>query len=997
MRFLLIIVLSMQLMSQEISWTNNIPLVTTFSSPRTTDLNNDGIEDIILGGGIDGQITPFGVIAVDGLNGNTIWTMETRNEMFNSPQFFDYNEDGIDDILIGGRDAELRLISGANGDLIWEFWDNETNPNDEGWYNFYTSQIIEDQTGDGFPDILAANGGDHSILDTENPNRPPGHIMIIDGFNGSAFKTAVVPDSNETYLSPVICDLNGDGNCSIIFGTGGEGIQGNLWISNLTELLDENLSNAIPLIPNSELGHIAPPVIGDLDLDGVKDIITQGFDGKVSAINGSDFNLIWQYAIDNTESSASPILGVFSNDGNLDVFATIFSGILSSYNDYYQVLIDGQTGTQLWIDSIGDINYATPIAFDSNGDGQDEPLISVMNNNGISWEDELILIDFSNNSQTTLIGPIASGNIASTPQIKDTDNDNLLDIIFATQANSLDPFDVNGTSIDDGINIMKITTNFTTPITGVAWGSYMGTNFDGQYGESEGCAHTECVEGDLGLFAFPSASCPGENNAMINLYPSGGTPPYTYIWSNGDTTEDIEDIGPGIYSATVIDSNGICETITAEVNEYIIVSSYTPPSCPGENDGVVNVNSSECGCNTSFCQFIWELNGDTIAQGDGSSAAETYKQLTNIGAGIYTATIIHPNGCEVQEEIIVPEPELVNDIQITHDCLANGGGSIELISDNVSIDYNWNTQETTPMIQNLNAGIYSVIISTTLCTDTVTFEIEDYFPYDCEGECINDDDGDGVCDELEVFGCNDEEADNYNPDATEDDGSCEYWGCIDEEADNYCPDCNVDDDSCIYVGCTDEEADNYCPDCNVDDDSCIYVGCTDPNANNYCEECIYDDGSCEYWGCMDEEACNYEPIANVDDGSCIFIMFFCLDVNADGCGNSCAGDYFQLDFNDDDAYDGCMIVCDESELPTLDLPGWPNATWANNDDCYGESIVNNDSIMEHHWCTSINENISTAKRIIMSVDMLGRRTTNNTGFQLKIYDDGSVEKKYFIK
>ena len=48
------------------------------------------------------------------------------------------------------------MISGANGDLIWEFWDNETNPNDEGWYNFYTSQIIEDQTGDGFPDILAA-------------------------------------------------------------------------------------------------------------------------------------------------------------------------------------------------------------------------------------------------------------------------------------------------------------------------------------------------------------------------------------------------------------------------------------------------------------------------------------------------------------------------------------------------------------------------------------------------------------------------------------------------------------------------------------------------------------------------------------------------------------------------------------------------------------------------------------------------------------------------
>ena len=53
--------------------------------------------------------------------------------------------------------------------------------------------------------------------------------------------------------------------------------------------------------------------------------------------------------------------------------------------------------------------------------------------------------------------------------------------------------------------------------------------------------------------------------------------------------------------------------------------------------------------------------------------------------------------------------------------------------------------------------------------------------YDCLGNCINDADGDGICDEAEVDGCTDETANNYNPAATDDDGSCDYacgpeWG-----------------------------------------------------------------------------------------------------------------------------------------------------------------------------------------------------------------------------
>ena len=99
--------------------------------------------------------------------------------------------------------------------------------------------------------------------------------------------------------------------------------------------------------------------------------------------------------------------------------------------------------------------------------------------------------------------------------------------------------------------------------------------------------------------------------------------------------------------------------------------------------------------------------------------------------------------------------------------------------------------------------------------------------YDCLGNCLDDADLDGVCDEFEIEGCTDIQASNFNDLATNDDGSCQYLqieGCTDSIALNYNEEATSNDGSCVYeiLGCTDENACNFNPEANTDNGDCIY-------------------------------------------------------------------------------------------------------------------------------------------------------------------------------
>ena len=160
---------------------------------------------------------------------------------------------------------------------------------------------------------------------------------------------------------------------------------------------------------------------------------------------------------------------------------------------------------------------------------------------------------------------------------------------------------------------------------------------------------------------------------------------------------------------------------------------------------------------------------------------------------------------------------------------------------------------------------------------------------DCDGDCLNDTDGDGVCDELETVGCTDMVACNYDGTATDtDDTLCEYaemnYDCDgvclnDMDEDGVCDEFEVD-------GCTDMDACNYDALATDDDDTCVYAQeFYDCDGN-----CLMDtdgDGTCdelEVDGCTDMMATNYSADATEDDASCCYLVLSLTSTDADCFG-----------------------------------------------------------------------------------------------------------------
>lgn len=210
-------------------------------------------------------------------------------------------------------------------------------------------------------------------------------------------------------------------------------------------------------------------------------------------------------------------------------------------------------------------------------------------------------------------------------------------------------------------------------------------------------------------------SCFGEYNGSITSQVSGGISPYTYSWTDGSTSQNLENIGGGSYCLVAIDANGCAITnctYIEEPTELALSMNAMPVSCYGENDG--NIVTQVSGGVFPY-QYSWSNQA--------SSAV-----LTNIPGGVYSLTVSDANNCVVSSEQTVFEPAalVINDSLTNVSCNGESNGSASvLVSGGISpYTYLWDNSETNSVLNNLSAGYYTLTVSdNNSCQNTISISI----------------------------------------------------------------------------------------------------------------------------------------------------------------------------------------------------------------------------------------------------------------------------------
>ncbi len=212
-----------------------------------------------------------------------------------------------------------------------------------------------------------------------------------------------------------------------------------------------------------------------------------------------------------------------------------------------------------------------------------------------------------------------------------------------------------------------------------------------------------------------NATCNGACNGAISSITTGGTPPYTYFWSNIATTPNITNLCAGTYTITVTDALGASGTFSATVAQpavlTAIISASTNVSCNGGINGTATVTAS----------------GGTPAYLYNWSNGQAQPTCFGIVAGTYTVTVTDTQGCTATTSVTITQPATISIIFSHVDATcgnSNGSATATVSGGTFPYTYLWSNGGTASMITNVTAGAYTVTIhDANLCSNTATTSV----------------------------------------------------------------------------------------------------------------------------------------------------------------------------------------------------------------------------------------------------------------------------------
>lgn len=261
----------------------------------------------------------------------------------------------------------------------------------------------------------------------------------------------------------------------------------------------------------------------------------------------------------------------------------------------------------------------------------------------------------------------------------------------------------------------------TASITGLSAGTYSVTVSD-----SENCTATATATVAQPAILLANATSTGEtalgaNDGTATAAPTGGTPAYSYLWSNNQTTASITGLAPGNYTVTITDANNCTAVQTVTVNSFNCTLSAsissTNVTCNGANDGSATVNLTG---QADPVDYVWS-NGSAT------------QSVSGLAPGIYTVSVTDDNNCQASLNVNITQPAVLTaNATATSETAtgANDGTATAQPAGGTSpYKYLWSNNATTATISGLAPGSYSVTVTDdNNCTASQTVFVN---PFNC--------------------------------------------------------------------------------------------------------------------------------------------------------------------------------------------------------------------------------------------------------------------------
>lgn len=245
------------------------------------------------------------------------------------------------------------------------------------------------------------------------------------------------------------------------------------------------------------------------------------------------------------------------------------------------------------------------------------------------------------------------------------------------------------------------------------------TDDDGCVNTSSLITITEPTALTPSLDSVLNTTCFGASNGGIYISVSGGTPPYTYEWSDGSTNEDLVGVAAGIYTGTLSDALGCLYNspqipVTEPAQIVLSQDSVQNNNCFGGTNGRVYTTIQSGG--VAPFTFAWS-NGDAT------------EDISALAAGVYILTVTDDNSCTSTVSGTVSEPAelmamLDNQTEVSCNGGSNGALDISGMGGTGAIGFEWSNTAVTEDISNLTAGTYTVVLTDAAnCTATASYTI----------------------------------------------------------------------------------------------------------------------------------------------------------------------------------------------------------------------------------------------------------------------------------